>query len=537
MDRNIHLSKLSKVNNFDIIVIGGGATGAGIALDASSRGLNVLLVEKNDFGEGTSSRSTKLIHGGVRYLEKAIKHLSLEQYNLVKEGLHERGIFLKNAPHISKKIPFIIPIYKWFELPYVFAGLKLYDILSGKMRIGKSQILSKTKTIQHLPMLNEKKLKGGILYYDGQFNDARMVISLIKTASKFGATVLNYMEVVNLIKENNKICGVILQDKLTSKRYRINSTSVVNATGPFTDNIRKIDDPNKKNIVKTSSGIHIVLDKKFAPVKYGMMIPKTDDGRIIFVIPWENHTLIGTTDNPCPIQEHPIVLEEEINYVLKQVGKYFKTSPKKSDILSSWSGIRPLVFDSDIKNTQELARSHLIEISSSGLITITGGKWTSYRKMAEDTVSKVIEQFNLNAKDCMTYNLQVIGGEHLNNNGYKYLLETYNIETDTAIHLHQFYGSEAEKVIKSGNSKNNLRKLLEGYPYIEAEVHYAVEQEMAIHVTDFIIRRITIALLNIEISRLIAYKTLEIMSKKLNWSENKIIKEKIMIEERLNKSI
>ncbi len=537
MNREKILSKLKDVQEFDIIVIGGGATGAGISLDASSRGLKVLLVEKNDFSEGTSSRSTKLVHGGVRYLEKAVKHLDKEQFSLVKEGLHERGILLKNAPHLSNKICFVTPLYKWYELPYIFAGLKLYDILSGKMRLGKSKLLSKSKTLEYLPMLNENKLKGGVLYYDGQFNDARMVISLIKTATQYGTLPLNYMEAVKFEKQDKKISGLILKDKISNTTYQVKSKCIINATGPFADQIRKIDNPKVKNILRTSSGIHIVLDKKFAPTNYGMMIPGTEDDRVVFVLPWQNHALIGTTDNPCEINEHPSVQEKEIDYVLKQVGQYFKTSPEKKDILSLWSGIRPLVFDPSADNTQELARTHVIEISDSNLVTITGGKWTSYRRMAEDTVDKVIDLFKFDTKACITKNLKISGSEGYTEKGHELLQKSYNIEKDIAIYLNNSYGFEAEKIVLTGLANNTLKRLADNLPYTEAEVYYSITEEMTVHVVDFLIRRSVVALLNLEAARKISHKILDIMSKYLNWSDNRIMEEKIMIEERLSKSI
>jgi glycerol-3-phosphate dehydrogenase len=377
MNREKAIEKLKSGEKFDLLVIGGGATGSGIALDAASRGLKVALVEKNDFAEGTSSRSTKMVHGGVRYLEKAVKRLDKEQYSLVKEGLHERGIFLKNAPHLAIPLPFVTPLYKWIDVPQVFAGLKLYDMLSGNMSLGKSQFLSKKEVLRRFPMVNEKKLKAGVLYYDGQFNDARMGVYILKTAAEHDAVVANHVMVTDLEKNGGKVSGAKVRDMLSGDEWLVNADCVVNATGPFADSVRKMDDADAKEILKVSSGIHIVLDKRFAPPQTGLMIPKTEDGRVLFVIPWKDHAIIGTTDEPAIVEDHPKALENDIDYVLRYANAYFHMDVTREDIKSVWSGLRPLVFDPEKENTQELARTHVIKKNGSGMITITGGKWTS----------------------------------------------------------------------------------------------------------------------------------------------------------------
>lgn len=537
MERNKHISRLKKNDTFDLLVIGGGATGSGIAVDAASRGMKVLLVEKNDFAEGTSSRSTKLIHGGVRYLEKAFKHLDKEQYSFVKEGLYERGVILKNAPHLTNKIKFVTPLYKWIELPYVFAGLKLYDILSGKMRLGKSRLLLKKETLEKLPIVNNDGLKGGVLYYDGQFNDSRMAVMLVKTAVNYGATVLNHMEVTNLIKENNLISGVWLKDNISGETYTAKGIAVVNATGAYADFVRKMDSEEAEPVLKVSSGIHIVLDKKFAPTEYGMMIPETEDGRIIFVLPWEGHALVGTTDDPAVIRDHPNVTENEIEYVLKQIGKYYKNPPEKKDILSAWSGIRPLVKDPDAKTTEEILRNHYIEVSKSKLVTITGGKWTSYRHMAEDVVDRVISEFSLKAGPCITPDLKIAGGENFNSEDYKLLQQKYKIDYDIALHLHRSYGSLAEDVIGSTKKEKAFERLDSSHPYIEAEVYYCVKNEMAVHVVDFLIRRIPLGLLDIKAAKYASKRVLEIMRSILDWDAPRIQKEQKLISERFDEAI
>jgi len=537
MNRREYIKKLNESSDFDLLVIGGGATGSGVAVDAASRGLSVLLVEKNDFAEGTSSRSTKLVHGGVRYLEKAVKHLDKEQYSFVKEGLYERGIILKNAPHLTNKIQFVTPLYKWYELPYIFAGLKLYDILSGKMRLGKSRLLFRKETLQKLPILNDKNLKGGVLYFDGQFNDARMAVMLVKTAVNQGAIAINYMEVTGLIKEGNKVVGAHLKDNVTGDNYTVNAKAVVNATGAYADSIRKMDDENAEPVLKVSSGIHIILDKKFTPTEYGMMIPQTEDGRVIFVLPWEGHALVGTTDDPSVIRDHPEVTDNEIEYVLKQIGRYFKNPPTKDDILSAWSGIRPLVKDPDATSTEEILRNHYIEVSKSKLVTITGGKWTSYRHMAEDVVDRVVKEFSFNAKPCITPDLKIVGGENFNPEGDKILQKKYNIDYDIAFHLHRSYGSLAEDVINSCDKEKAFIRLESGHPYIESEVYYCVRNEMAVHVVDFLIRRIPLGLVDINAAKHASAKVLEIMAEELKWDKSRIDEELKLISDRFDKAI
>lgn len=533
MNRREQLGKLTSETCFDMLVIGGGATGSGVALDAASRGLKVLLAERHDFAEGTSSRSTKLVHGGVRYLEKAVTHLDRKQYSFVREGLFERGVLLKNAPHLTKKIEFVTPVYRWLELPYMFIGLKLYDLLSGRMHLGSSRLLSKRETLEKLPRLNGAHLKGGVLYFDGQFNDARMAVLIIRTAAEHGAVVLNHMDVTSLIKENGRVCGAVMKDGVTCAEHTVRAKCVVNAAGPFADGVRRMDDESAKPLLKTSSGIHIVLDRKFAPTGYGMMIPETDDGRVVFVLPWENHALIGTTDDPCGAEEHPAVTDGEIEYVLLQIDKYFRTAPRKTDILSAWSGIRPLVMDPHAKNTEEILREHYIELSPSGLLTITGGKWTSYRHMAQDTVDRAVEEFGFAAKPCITADLVISGGAGYEPDGYVKLMEQYGLDEDTAVHLHHAYGSLAGNVLESGP----VTKLCEAHPYIEAEVSYAVRCEMAEHAVDFLIRRIPLGLLDTAAAKSAADRVIRIMAHILGWDSGRISAETELAAKRFGTAI
>ncbi len=538
MDRKKSLVVLQSGDIFDILVVGGGATGSGIALDAASRGLKTALVEMRDFAEGTSSKSTKMVHGGVRYLEKAVKRLDREQWDLVKEGLHERGIFLKNAPHLATPLSFVTPLYSWIDVPQVFIGLKLYDWLSGRWSLGASSFLSKKEVLARFPMVNEKNLKAGVIYYDGQFNDARMTVYLLKTAAVEGAVIANHIEVINLLKDNGIVCGVTAKDCISGEKFNIKAKCVVNATGPFTDSLRKMDEPDATEILKVSSGIHIALDKRFAPPEAGLMIPETEDGRVLFVIPWENHAIIGTTDEPEKVREHPEVSEEDIDYVLRHINHYFTMGVTRADVKAAWSGLRPLVMDPKKVNTQELARTHVIVKNPSGLVTISGGKWTSYRRMAEDLVNMVVKDLALNhAGVCRTKELPIIGGAAYSADDFKKLLKTFSLDEDIAIHLNRFYGDQAADVAELAKAENYGQRLHQEYPYIEAEVIHAVREDMAVHAADVLIRRLPIGLLDFDASRQVAEKVISLMTHEYNWDTTMQDTEKTLLLQRLNKAV
>jgi glycerol-3-phosphate dehydrogenase len=451
MDREKVLARvLARTQPWDIIVIGGGATGAGCAVDAASRGFDVLLLERADFGKGTSSRSTKLIHGGVRYLAQG-------DLSLVREALKERGLLLKNAPHVVHKTAFIVPCYSLWQKFYYGAGLKVYDLLSGKLGLGKTRILSRVETIERLPNINAEGLRGGILYYDGQFDDARLLIDLVKTAHCQGASVLNYARVTGFIKERRgRIKGVEFEDVLTGTVHRAEAKVVINATGAFCDPVRRMSDAAAEEMVTLSQGVHIILDSSFVSTKNAMMIPRTPDGRVLFVIPWHGHTLIGTTDTPIERGAlEPEAQGAEINFILETAGKYLSKKPSPADILSVFAGIRPLV-KGNAKNTASLSRGHMIEIDASGLLTITGGKWTTYRSMAEDAIDQAIKHAGLEERPCKTEGL-LIGGQSITSNG---------------------------------------EKLHPDLPCTEADVVHAVREEMALTVEDVLARRTRALFLN-----------------------------------------
>jgi glycerol-3-phosphate dehydrogenase len=401
MNRDQQIQALRNSAEWDICIIGGGATGLGTALDAASRGLKTILFEKEDFAKGTSSRSTKLVHGGVRYLQQG-------NIKLVKEALRERGLLLRNAPHVVHNQPFIVPNYKWWEKPFYGIGLKIYDRMAGDLGIGPSLFLSKKEVLAMAPTLDAKGLKGGVLYHDGQFDDARLAISIAMKAVDYGATVLNYFPVTGFLKKDKKIRGVKVKDHFTGEEYEVRSKIVINATGVFTDFIQKMDDDDHKPMISPSQGIHIVVDKNFLPGDTAIMIPKTDDGRVLFAVPWHNKIILGTTDTPVDkIVSEPVAQTDEIKFILKHIGRYLGRDPELKDILSVFAGLRPLVKGKS-KKTAALSRDHLIYSSNSNLITITGGKWTTYRKMAEDVIDFATSKTGLPANPCQTKNISLV---------------------------------------------------------------------------------------------------------------------------------
>ncbi|WP_139800636.1 glycerol-3-phosphate dehydrogenase/oxidase [Geothermobacter hydrogeniphilus] len=537
MPRADILAELRQDEPFDLLIIGGGATGCGIALDAANRGLKVALVEKQDFAEGTSSRSTKLVHGGVRYLEMAVKHLDRVQYNLVRDGLHERGILLNNAPHLACRLPLVTPLYRWLDIPYIYAGLKLYDLLAGKRGLGRSRLLSRREALRRFPLLRAEGLKAGVLYYDGQFNDARMALTLAMTAREQGALVVNDVAAVELLKEGRRLVGATLEEQQTGERFTLRARGIINATGPFVDSIRRFDAPNAEPILEASSGIHIVLDERFAPPDTGLMIPKTEDGRVLFVLPWEGHALIGTTDEPAEVREHPRPLEEEIAYLLRHVGRYFNLQVTLGDVKSAWCGLRPLVRDPKASDTARLARDHVIEVSSSGLLTIAGGKWTTYRKMAQDAVDHAVRVFGLNPlRDCGTEQLPLIGAGGERQVIEAELREEFGLSTDLSGHLYHAYGDRAPDVARLA-AGGLAARLDANHPFIEAEVVYAARFEMAVHAVDVLARRLPLALLDRDAARRAASRVLELLAGELGWDAERHSREAALVEERLREGL
>ncbi|MBC8320191.1 MAG: glycerol-3-phosphate dehydrogenase/oxidase [Bacteroidetes bacterium] len=491
---------------WDIAIIGGGATGVGTALEAASRGYKVVLLEQSDFGKGTSSRSTKLAHGGVRYLQQG-------NVSLVLDALKERGIMRRNAPHLVHDLPFVVPVYDWWEGPFYGIGLKIYDMLAGKEGFGPSKFLTKEETLALIPTVETKGLKGGVIYHDGQFDDSRLLINMVQTAKEQGATMLNYVKAVSFIKENLKIIGILVQDIETGKNHTIKAKIIINATGVFTDAVRKMDDNQAKEIMTSSQGVHLVLDSSFLPGDSGIMVPHTDDGRVLFAVPWHNMTLIGTTETlvtKFPLE--PIPMESEITFLLEHAAKYLTKDPKRSDVKSVFAGLRPLVKNGDNEDdTASISRDHTITISKSGLISIAGGKWTTYRKMAEDVVEQAIILGNLPSSDSVTSTLQ-IHGYHKNSHNYGHLNN---------------YGSDAIKIEELLNANTEFNKRLHPDHEIRiGEIIWAVRNEMARNIEDFLARRSQLLILDAKASIEVAPIVAKIMGKELGqswrWRKNQI---------------
>jgi glycerol-3-phosphate dehydrogenase len=523
MNREANIESLKK-NAFDLLIIGGGATGAGTALDAATRGLKVALVERDDFSAGTSSRSTKLIHGGVRYLEQAVKKFDRTQFNLVRDALHERATLIKIAPHLAKPIPLVTPVYNWLQVPYFMTGLKLYDWLAGKSNLQASRFVDSNEALNRFPMLKKEGLRGGIVYYDGQFDDARMNVAIALTAAEQGSSIANHVEVTGLLKTNGKLSGASLRDTLTGDTWETAAKVIINATGPFSDAIRHMDDPNAPKMLTASSGAHIILDKRFSPPETGLLIPETEDGRVLFLLPWLGHTLVGTTDNPAAIESNPRATEDDIAYILRHVEKYFSIPVSRADVKAAWSGLRPLVSNINASDTAKLSRDHVINISDAGLLTITGGKWTTYRKMSLDAVNEAVKLGNLTAGESGTETLKLIGGRNFSPSGSGHLEESYGLDHEVSSYLNRAYGDQAEHVAKLARDGYGAR-LAEGHAYLEAEVLYGARCEGACSSTDVLARRTRLAFLDQEGARKAVSRVSALLTKELGWSSEQATKD------------
>jgi glycerol-3-phosphate dehydrogenase len=471
---------------WDMVVIGGGATGVGIAVDAASRGYDILLLEQSDFGKGTSSRSTKLIHGGVRYLQQG-------NIALVMEALKERGYLRRNAPHLVHDLAFVVPNYDWWEAPFYGIGLKVYDLLAGRYGFGPSRLLSKEETLKRIPNIRREGLRGGIIYHDGQFDDARLLINLVRTAAHQGATLLNYARVTRLLKNSHAfLSGLTFEDLESATSYDISAKVIINATGPFSDSVRRMDDPETPAMIAPSQGIHLVFDRSFLPGASAIMVPHTKDGRVMFAIPYLGRTLVGTTDTPITDSSlEPRPLDEEIAFILETAGAYLEKVPSTKDILSIFTGIRPLVKTKYEKNTAALSREHTIHISNSGLVTIAGGKWTTYRQMAEDCVEHALAMTDLEIRPC--------GTKHLNVHGFHKTAEKFGPLA--------MYGADAPELLDLLNADPAHKEPL--HPELTAragEVIWSVRFEAARTVDDFLARRTRSLLLNASAARQAAPK-------------------------------
>lgn len=492
------LARVKAVTEWDLLVIGGGATGLGIAMDATMRGYKTLLVEQSDFAKGTSSRSTKLVHGGVRYLAQG-------DIRMVREASVERGLLHRNAPHLVKDQAFIVPVYSlWNRLKYTI-GLKLYDRIAGKLTLGRSIFISKEETIEKLPGIKSSGLKGGVLYYDGQFDDSRLAINLAQTIIEKGGEAVNYIKVTGLLKnEAGQINGASLLDVEENKNFDVKAKAVINATGVFVDDILQMDKPGSSKSICVSQGVHIVLDKSFFPSEYALMIPETSDGRVLFAVPWHEKVVIGTTDTPVENASlEPVALEKEISFILETAGAYLTVMPERKDVLSVFAGLRPLAAPKDgQQKTKEISRSHKIIVSGSKLFTILGGKWTTYRKMGEDMVNRIEKELNWPHKNPATATLHIHG--YSNNTNWH---EPF-----------YFYGSDAELIRAQMNGSAN-KWLSESLQIHEQQVIWAVRHEMARTLDDVLSRRTRALFLDAKESRRIAPQVVDIMAKELREGE------------------
>ena len=501
------INKAEQVEEWDAIIIGGGSTGLGIAVDSATRGYKTLLLEQLDYAKGTSSRSTKLVHGGVRYLAQA-------NISLVREALKERGLLEQNAPHLVKNQTFLIPNYTWWGGPYYTLGLKAYDFLAGKLSLGSSKHVSKNETKRKLSTISEKGLKGSVSYQDGQFDDSRLAVNIAQTAIEQGGTLLNYFKVKNLTKDtNDKVSGVIATDQETGKEFTFKGKTVINATGVFADDILQMDKPGAKKRIQPSQGVHLVFDKEFLPGEDAIMIPKTDDGRVLFAVPWHNKVIVGTTDVMVDkYTAEPNATEKEVDFILETFNRFIDKKATRNDIKSIYAGLRPLAApDDETGKTKEISRGHKVLVSETGLVSITGGKWTTYRKMAEDTLNKVISLGYLPQKECVTELLSIHGAMETN-------------ERDNHLYVYGTDQKELQKLIEKDPSLGE--KIHADLNYLNVEVLWAARHEMARTVEDVLARRVRVLFLDAKKSIEMAPKVAEIMANELNknqeWIDNQI---------------
>ena len=495
-----------RTSPYDLLVVGGGATGVGVAIDAASRGYDVVLLEQSDFGKGTSTRSTKLIHGGVRYLQQG-------NVPLVMEALKERGILRQNAPHLVHDLPFVVPNYKWWEAPFYGIGMKVYDALAGRYGFGPSRNLDLEETLERIPTIETDGLRGGVIYHDGQFDDARLLVHMAWTAAEQGAILANYVRVDGILKdEAGFVRGVTAVDLESDRRYEVEARMVVNATGAFSDGVRRLDDPDSRPMVRPSQGVHVVLSRDFLPGDSAIMVPHTDDGRVLFAIPWQDRVLVGTTDTPIDdVALEPRPLAEEVDFLLEHAVRYLTKDPARDDVLSVFAGIRPLVASADTEDTAEISREHQILISASGLLTIVGGKWTTYRKMAEDVVDHAATLAGLEPRDCATKTLD-IHGAHPHAERYGELA---------------IYGSDAPEVDALLRSAPGLdERIHPDLPTRWGEVAWFVRREMARTVDDVLARRSRSILLDaraaMQVAPAVARRMAEELGRDSHWVESQI---------------
>ncbi len=496
MTRNDLLLALREPGAWDVIVIGGGATGLGAAVDAASRGFRTLLLESHDFAKGTSSRATKLVHGGVRYLAQG-------NIPLVRDALHERGLLRQNAPHLVHTLGFVIPGYDWWSIPFYGIGMKVYDFLSGKLNLAPSKPISRAQALEFVPTLRQDGLRGGVLYFDAQFDDSRLAVTLMRTLLDLGGVAVNYAPVTGLLKLENRVAGVRVTDSETGETFELHARVVINATGVFVDAVRRMDEPNAKKMLSPSQGAHLIVDRDFLAGDHALMIPKTDDGRVLFAVPWHEKVILGTTDGPVKdVSLEPRALDSEIDFILRTAGRYLSRKPTRADVRAAYAGLRPLVKAEGANSTAALSRDHTIRISQSGLITITGGKWTTYRKMGEDVINRSLEIGGLKSAPSRTPELHLHG----------HALETMD-------EVWQVYGTDANAARALPGADKLLHPRL---PYTEAHVRYAARAELARTVEDVLSRRTRAILLDARASLEAAPRVAQILAEELGYSSQTV---------------
>lgn len=507
--------------SFDVCVIGGGATGAGCALDAQLRGLRTVILEARDFAGATSSAATKIIHGGVRYLEEAIKDVDPKEYHVVVRALHERVRMLNNAPYLTRQLQFVVPSYSWLNVAYLDIGLKIYDWLAGSARISPSKYVSREETLQRMPALKQEGLIGSVEYADGQFDDARYNLALVQTFSKAGGNALNYARVTEFGRDSaGHLASASVKDQLSGKEFSIQAKVFVNATGPLSDSIRTMATSSLPKRMRLSKGAHILLPLEVFPSEDAMLIPKTDDGRVLFVVPWNGRLLVGTTEQEVAPEDELFVSREDIAFMLGQLNKYLEHPVTSSQIVSGFAGARPLVSSGEDESTKKLARDDVIEIdSASGLISIMGGKWTTHRAMAEDTINAVQKALGTPVTESPTRSHILYGGQGFTSELSEKVAADHPIAKDTAKHLTAKFGSAAWEVLEIAKADRSLEQLIiPGRPLIHAEVIYSVREELAETIEDVVARRLGIQFYSWRDAIQAAPVVGSLMAKELGWS-------------------
>ena len=535
MIRATHLRRLRE-ESFDLLVIGGGATGCGCALDAATRGLRVALVERADFASGTSSRSTKLVHGGVRYLEQAVKRIDRAQFRLVREALRERAALLELAPHLVHELPIFVPLYQLRQEPYYRLGLNLYDRLAGKYALRRSEFVRREQAHARFPYLREqvlsqgppRRLRGGVVYYDAQFDDARMNLALALTAAEQGAALANYVAVEGFDKDSSgRITGAVVRDRLTGATWRVQAQVVLNAAGPYVDNLRDLDEPGSTPLLRVSAGAHLVLGPRFAAPDTGFLIPRTEDGRVIFVLPWHGHLLVGTTEVAAQVTPEPLPDRREVNYLLAHLRSYLSMPVQADDVMAAWSGLRPLIAAPRGRvaggrrhrpGTAALTRDHDLTVSRAGLITVAGGKWTTYRVMAVHAVNRAVEAGSLQPRrGSQTRSTPLVGAARYHPDAAG-LQRRYGLPVAVARHLDRAFGDRAEAVARLAGAGFGT-PLAPRHPYLEAEVVYAARHEAACTVDDVLSRRTRLAFLDCQAALASVPRVAALLAAELGWND------------------